>query len=642
MTPARKHPRLSRLLLLFFLKSAAVNATFPQPSIIASDNNSKIHQALTTLLSGPLSGQDLLLVTDDHTQRLLDLNQVMEAAGASLTPVFLATQHSLLHTPRPAHHTKGTLLTALLLFYQDPTDFLLLLADNTNWNPSYLVLFCLNPNLNTTTVLSQPVVQRSHFILLLHPSVQADRHRIYAYTSLPMQVSGRGRPLTKAPMGLWTQHNFHTRQSLFQPRFQNFGGYVVKVTVLCYDEPFLYFRDEDGCQGSNVHAPDFGGKDFCQGINVDALHILAKKLGFRFVMISPDEINFGEKVNGTWTGLFGQLMYENKDLNINVFQPNPDSASEFDYIYPYWDTSFSFLLILPTPLPQWTNILYPFSSLIWALIFVTTILVSCPLGLLLHHLFHLRDSVTNAFEVSSGLVGQSMRVAEEVQVWWVRVWLLCWLLAVDILSSVYSGNLVAMLTVPAFPPKLHTAEQLAATNFIPSMADYGSFVPDALRTSQNPTLAMLGEKLFLDPDLTPCDPYNALIEKVLRGTHALLVSRDYLRFTQAKKNVTRSTYLMEERLYKNYMTWFLPQHTPYTATFSHHMTRLLETGILAKLYRDHVGTLITHDTQVRGDGVLNLSHLQGAFILLVLGLGVAFIVLLLERLTNKTPPSPPP
>ncbi|KAK4293665.1 hypothetical protein Pmani_033655 [Petrolisthes manimaculis] len=174
------------------------------------------------------------------------------------------------------------------------------------------------------------------------------------------------------------------------------------------------------------------------------------------------------------------------------------------------------------------------------------------------------------------------------------------------------------------------------------MGNYGSFVPEALKTSQNPTLATLGKKLFLDTNLRPKDPYKFLISKVFEGTHALLVVGDYLRFTQSKKKITRTTYIMDETIFRNYMTWLLPQHTPYTATFSHHMTRLLETGILAKLYRDHVGTLITHDTQVRGDGVLNLSHLQGAFILLVLGLGVAFIVLLLERLTNKTPPSPPP
>ncbi|KAK4329441.1 hypothetical protein Pmani_000198 [Petrolisthes manimaculis] len=132
------------------------------------------------------------------------------------------------------------------------------------------------------------------------------------------------------------------------------------------------------------------------------------------------------------------------------------------------------------------------------------------------------------------------------------------------------------------------------------MGDYGSFVPNALRTSQNPTLVTLGKRLFLDSDLKRSDPYGFLISKVTEGTHALLVVGDYLRYTQNKKKITRTTYLMDETLFRNYMTWFLPQHTPYTATFSHHMTLLLETGILAKLYRDHVGTLTTHESRYPG------------------------------------------
>ncbi|KAK4329424.1 hypothetical protein Pmani_000182 [Petrolisthes manimaculis] len=528
MAPAKR--QLTQFLPSLVLIYTTLFTTAVPQFLLIPDDDVLEQSVITTLLSGPLSGQDLLLVTDDYTQRLLDLDQVMEAAGASLTPVFLATQHSLLHTPRPAHHTKGTLLTALLLFHQDPTDFLLLLADNTNWNPSYLVLFCLNPNLNTTTVLSQPVVQRSHFILLLHPSVQAGRQRIYAYTSLPMQVSGRGRPLTKAPMGLWTQHNFHTRQSLFQPRFQNFGGYEVKVTSLCYDEPFLYF----------------GGKYGCQGVNVDALHILSDKLGFKLSLSFPDTIAWGYKVNGTWKGLLGILKYEEKDLNINVLQPNPDRNSDFDYIYPYWETNFSFMLVRPPPLPQWRNILYPFSTLMWGLVFTLVLVVPSLLAYLLHRINGITDPIGIAIKIASGIVNQSVSIPSEVQDTWARVWLMFWWLSVYILSSVFTGNLVAVLTVPAFPTLINTVNELADTNLIPSMGDYGSFVPNALRTSQNPTLATLGERLFLDSDLKRSDPYGFLISKVIEGTHALLVVGDYLRYTQNKKKITRTTYLMDE------------------------------------------------------------------------------------------------
>lgn len=43
--------------------------------------------------------------------------------------------------------------------------------------------------------------------------------------------------------------------------------------------------------------------------------------------------------------------------------------------------------------------------------------------------------------------------------------------------------------------------------------------------------------------------------------------------------------------------------------------------------------------KLRINGVLNLDHLQGAFIMLVLLLGAAFFVLLLERFTCR-PSSP--
>ncbi|KAK4293659.1 hypothetical protein Pmani_033650 [Petrolisthes manimaculis] len=613
-------------LLTLFASTFFIAASLPaSPGLYG--NNHLVHQALTTLLSGPLSGQDLLLVTDDHTQRLLDLNQVMEAAGASLTPVFLATQHSLLHTPRPAHHTKGTLLTALLLFYQDPTDFLLLLADNTNWNPSYLVLFCLNPNLNTTTVLSQPVVQRSHFIHLLQIEVREDRHFLYTYTSLPMQVSGRGRPLTKATMGLWTQHKFSTRDSLFPSRFNNFGNETLQVSMLPYDEPFVYF-DLDGN---------------CIGMNIDALQIIGKKLNFQFSVSSPDSIIWGYKENGTWKGMLGQLMYEGNDLVVNVLQPNPERLREFDFTYPYWDDSFAFLLRVPPPLPQWRNILYPFSSLVWGVVIATLLIIPTLLVLLLRFINDLHDPIGLSFKVMGGMLNQSVSV-REVQAWWAKVWLMFWWLAIQtILCPVYQGNLVAVLTVPVFPPLLRTIQDVVDSNLIPSMNDYGSFVPEALKTSKNPTLATLGERLNLEGAVATENPLEIVFRQAMEGTYIIIVTVDYLIFYQHKSGLTHSTYIMEDKIYKSYMSWFLPLHTPYTTIISHHLSRLLETGVLAALYKQHMGSRVVADnTQVRGDGVLNLSHLQGAFILLVLGLDVAFIVLLLERLTNKTPPSPPP
>ncbi|KAK4293660.1 hypothetical protein Pmani_033651 [Petrolisthes manimaculis] len=386
MCPWRQltHSTLSHILLLLQGSAGVMSASLPQSTMMSGDIV-LVHQALTSLLSGPLSGQDLLLVTDDHTQRLLDLNQVMEAAGASLTPVFLATQHSLLHTPRPAHHTKGTLLTALLLFYQDPTDFLLLLADNTNWNPSYLVLFCLNPNLNTTTVLSQPVVQRSHFIHLLHIEVREDRHFLYTYTSLPTQRNMRGRSLVRAGMGAWDSNKFISRHSLFPPRFNDFGGEVLGVSIQCYDEPFLYFGDNGTCIG----------------MNIDALKIIGDKIGFRFYMDSPPDLVWGLKVNGTWNGMFGHMLTDGLNFIINEMQPTLDRLTDFDFTYPYWEDSFAIMVPNPPPLPQWRNVLYPFPSLVWGLVALTTVVNSVVLAMLINRMYKIGDTFGTVIKVST-------------------------------------------------------------------------------------------------------------------------------------------------------------------------------------------------------------------------------------------------
>lgn len=80
----------------------------------------------------------------------------------------------------------------------------------------------------------------------------------------------------------------------------------------------------------------------------------------------------------------------------------------------------------------------------------------------------------------------------------------------------------------------------------PAMVDYGSFVPQALKTSQNPLLATLGKRLYLDPVINLRNPYAAIIEKVFQKTHTPLVVYDYLRFTQTKNKITQTSYLMKE------------------------------------------------------------------------------------------------
>ncbi|KAK4317343.1 hypothetical protein Pmani_011565 [Petrolisthes manimaculis] len=607
------------LLLLFFLVLQFE---------LASDNNNnglEAEEVIITLITQHLMSQNIVLVIpSDGANVGVDLNRVLKT--------------------HPLPSIRGSLLAAIILTHHDPPTLLLNhLLYKTDWNPAYLVIIFLHPPVNSntaaTTVLSHPVVQRSRYILLLlRPSARKIivscrnssntsskfcfnlRPQFFAYTSFPTQRTPKGLSLLKAPLGPWNalRHNFDGEKkhssslfhgekirfsslldreksrsssvldgeksrsssllngdkihrfsllhgqnirssSLFPPRFTHFGGKVLKVSILCVDEPFAYEND----------------RGECVGMNIDALELMADKLGFRYVLDPPDDIEWGLKLNGTWTGMFGHMLYGNKHLIINEMQPTLDRIADFDYTYPYWEDGFGIMVPNPAPLPRWRNVLHPFSVLTWVLLALTTVLCSSLFAFLLTCYDNTGDSIGIALKVFGALVSQSAPHLSNIQTAWVRIWLIVWWITVGIFASMYSGNLVAWLTVTVFPPILRTVQHLA-------LSDQISFVPEALRTSDNPAFGILGRKLFLPDDVDPDDTIGDLVKLVLRGDHAIISTLDHIIFNQHRRNLTQFTYILEERL--------------------------------------------------RINEPLTTEHLQGAFILHGIGILSALFILMLERL----------
>lgn len=69
-------------------------------------------------------------------------------------------------------------------------------------------------------------------------------------------------------------------------------------------------------------------------------------------------------------------------------------------------------------------------------------------------------------QVAFVLVGQASPRLGNVQESWARLWLVCWWLIVDVLCSVYTGNLVAILTFTVYPPLMHTVKEIADSHLV--------------------------------------------------------------------------------------------------------------------------------------------------------------------------------
>ncbi|KAK7076579.1 hypothetical protein SK128_011616, partial [Halocaridina rubra] len=222
----------------------------------------------------------------------------------------------------------------------------------------------------------------------------------------------------------------------------------------------------------------------------------------------------------------------------------------------------------------------------------------------------------------------------------VRVVLASWSVGGFILVSCYTSNLIAVLTVPFFPPKISTIEGLAKSDFRISMVDYGEFVPEALATSQDEDLKSLGDRMDLVYNYDEDDiSYGELTQILLDGEHAITETYSYLRNLLAyDKEARSSTYVLKEQIYQGALAFFLAKHTPWKDRLDQGLRQLVEAGLVNKWYTDIMSTTSSalHDKKSDSkEKPLTLSNLQGPFIILLMGSTIALLVFFMEAMFRK-------
>ncbi|XP_071521428.1 glutamate receptor ionotropic, NMDA 3B-like [Panulirus ornatus] len=564
---------------------------------------------LQDLTLGPLGGRSIFLIHDEQSSREVNLDQVLRSVSAVTSLV--ATQEGFLKEQYPTDCVRGDNNVMMLLFSASPTSFLDSLADSSVWNPSFLILLTTNRSLNTTQVLGHPLVQRSRHIVMFEPTAGDTSIGFQMSTSYPFRSRG-----LRSTLGVWNKTSVTSVKDLFPDRHPNFQGEVLHLGSWCDDYPFIYASDDD-----------------CIGSNLDILSAIADRLNFTYVVQwKTQDHNWGALEDGRWTGMLGDLVYNGKHIVINLFIVNHERWRDFDITDPYYTEGFGFLSRQPLPAPRWRSLTYPFAGVLWLTIIMSSGVVSLVFSVLVSGFG--REGDFDVFQhitvVCAGVVRQPVSVDGLARVWQ-RVWLGLWWLACLILTAAYTCNLIAFLTVPVYTARPETVSQIATSDLRVAMMDYGNFLPEALKQSSDPDLLTMGHKMDLIPYI---DDYFAGISAVMNRTHALTETFSYLSNVQIQYNVTHDTYLMKEQVYSGYVSWFLPKNTPYTHKISTLLTRLREGGIVDKFYHNHF--LQVSKTAGLNEGTrtlaLSVGHLQGAFLLLVLGVAVSVFVLTLETL----------
>ncbi|KAK4323257.1 hypothetical protein Pmani_006039 [Petrolisthes manimaculis] len=575
-------------------------------------------RVLREALTGPLSGHQVMLMVDDGVQRSLSLDLLLTGL-TSPTVLLHTTTHNTDNLSMPPDLTKVYGVVVAVIGTGSPW----LLWSPPGW---------LSPRAVLVLVAAQTCSARKHFqspllqntpsvaLLCLNHKPQTPEYSTYS-VKIHFPLSPNPEPLT---LGTWHPDTFTTYKDLFRDQFQDFSGKLLRVTMSLHDAPLLFERDNGEVDG------------ICARI----MGSMSEWLNYTYSLTSATSV-WGKRLeNGSWDGILGKVQRGENQLVINYFTITYERVQDFDYSISYFTEGFGVILKDPPPLPHWQSILHPYTGVVWGAVGGVVIVATFAYYFVNFRGVYL-SLLMSFLIVFQSLLSQS--VSQEPRVWVSRGLLGLWLLATWVLRVSYTSNLMAFLTVPALPPPLHTLEQLADAQFRMCMLDYGEFVPEALRTSTHPILSKLGAKMDLVPtvDDSEYEGIEACAELVVDGTHAHTETNSYLVRLYRELGHESYVYPLKEQLYLGNLAFFFTKNTPWKYKFDVGMRRLLEAGLVSHWYSELMEET-SHGGKVRESRlpVLSLSHLQGPFLLLVVGGGLATITLLAERLLQPNTTSP--
>ncbi|KAK7068287.1 hypothetical protein SK128_006516 [Halocaridina rubra] len=404
---------------------------------------------LEELIEGPLFGSNLVLYFDPS----LDVDFVNNFVTLkvfryiSLIHVDLGSNGSIWSQKQPLEVLRGSYYIHIIICDTDITPFFE--SVSLEWNPKYILIYSLNADL--IWILQEKVfqgIERLAYMSLLPSSLNTTNIRIGLYTYFPFFKEN-----SLSLLGVWNKDSYANVENIFIDRYQSFEGAVFHLGTWFDDFPYLY--------QSKTEPEGIG-----EGVEVEMLDAIAATLNFSYTLTTePPDLKWGAFVNGTWTGMLGMVHRKDKNFTINYFVITSERVKAFDATVSYWMEGFGMSMMSPPPLPKWRGTYYSFRSDVWLGIAVTYILIVLLMTIqdkIQEKPFFGKRTSKWVYFVQA-LVNQGMTKLPRAQ--WQRVFIGWWLLYCFIVTIAYTANLIAFLTIPVFPERVQTVQQLAESDY---------------------------------------------------------------------------------------------------------------------------------------------------------------------------------
>ncbi|XP_063874182.1 ionotropic receptor 21a-like [Scylla paramamosain] len=371
----------------------------------------------------------------------------------------------------------------------------------------------------------------------------------------------------------------------------------------------------------------------------------------RFIEPPPGEL-WGELTsNGTWNGMVGLFAREEGDIGVaNLFITALGGRRKFqEYTFPYGQESTCFLIRRGAGLPRWQSLALPFAQDTWLAVLLVALLVGPVLYVLSQpqvtsgeklagRSFAFSTLYTFAVHLRNSRPLLPLRTSLQVFVAFLWVYVI-------IVTEAYSANLTAFLTVERVPEGINTLKELYQSSF--TVYAQGPFFGNNLAAAKNEHARGLSDRFIPLPDL------ESILEHVVSGEGVYIASINNLIYTISLHTTPQGSptlRVIKECFQPFNMAMGLQSHSPLKRNLDQAVRMIVEAGLvhhwldetllLAKQDRQKAaewsaststeGSANTTDRKIEQSVPLSLEHLQGVFIVLVIGCSVSLFVFFVE------------
>ncbi|CAF2743233.1 unnamed protein product [Lepeophtheirus salmonis] len=388
---------------------------------------------------------------------------------------------------------------------------------------------------------------------------------------------------------MWVPKEPIPQDFLLFPSFDNFHGFEIHIGAIPYS-PYITAEALDEDHQSKSDYVLF--KDY-SGFEIDMLNTAAHIHNFTYqIQNEPNGFWGSVGTNGKWSGVIAMAQRGQVDMVMSTILQTYPRQLVLDMTTTFWYDYLVPASPIPTLVPQYLAIIYPFSLHLW--IFILLSLAIVPVVFILAARFEyfifkspqiykkMRNwiSVRRSCWFTYGtFIGENEDT--EIPTSSAVIWLCgSWFIFCLIITAGYSSKLKSFLTNPIFSKSINTIEDVLESGLPWGMVNYDELEQQMIEKSNDSNI----KKIWKDMEFLP---FNALpdVESAFQSKRIVFAYRMGLQASVQSGYSTQDgfsfVHISEESIFmKNPVAWNFNANNPWKFIFDNHINKCIRAGLV--------------------------------------------------------------